>query len=327
MSYTFETTGAGGPWDKKYAVLDPMGPGMRIDDFPDPITYTNHPASPYILRPERHKLADVAEFVVQHASRRGSNLTFHHIQARNSLAQYAPGPGRFDNDPREVLKSYFPIFNMAFFGGQLVDWSKAPDRCAYGIKVELIDRARARQLGPEAYDFVGITNTKGVGDVRVTTIYILDRRTGAEDEDYEAIMTHMLGSLAHEMIHAMIDMYKMDEEYVDRASHCTAWQLAARAIEMASVEFDWLNLKLDLGREDSLLVETTVWGYKFPREDELQVMGLNPIESRLRLLSSNGHEALVKEKAASWKEINDQLSHLTSYSRHRVYPLRTFPLP
>ncbi|KAB8303100.1 hypothetical protein EYC80_004552 [Monilinia laxa] len=146
------------------------------------------------------------------------------------------------------------------------------------FKLELVSNdARAEEVN--LGDNLGITSHVDSGYFRTTTIYIRDIRTGDINEVFTKVVIEMLGTLAHEMIHAMESMYHMytaDEENVDRAWHCTPWQEVARAIERATsgspVGHNWLGMKLDLGREESAVSDVVLRGYKEPTALELHAM-------------------------------------------------------
>ncbi|KAG4029538.1 hypothetical protein MFRU_015g00790 [Monilinia fructicola] len=281
MDDQWVNSGPGGPWDEKYPLLPPGHPGLRPPEPAEPVVYTGDSLSPYILKPASHSLADIFEMIVRHTDQRGREFTLKHWGTASRLRQVLAQ----DNLPAEiVLKQFFDFFNEAFFGGMIKDSIVADfavNEWKNIFKLELVsDDARAEEVN--LVDNLGITSHVDSGYFRTTTIYIRDIRTGDIDEVFAKVMIEMLGTLAHEMIHAMERMYHMytaDEENVERASHCTSWQEVARAIERATsgipAGHNWLALKLDLGREESAVSDVVLWGYKEPTALELQVMGFD----------------------------------------------------
>ncbi|ESZ91416.1 hypothetical protein SBOR_8197 [Sclerotinia borealis F-4128] len=258
MSDRWVTSGRGGPWDMKYRYYSPGHPGHRAPGEPTvPIIYTGNPSEPYTLKPLSHSFEDIFEMIMHHTKLKDDATTEGcWRQAYTLLSESFP----LNEDPDVVFKDFFEIFNGFFFGGMVknsVVAEFADDEWKNIVEFEfVVDEARAIKVGLESN--LGITSYVDSKCFRTTTIYIRDVRTGSADDDYTEVMIGMLGTLAHEMIHAMERMYMMytpDDEGVDRADHCTVWQGAAIAIEEATSGLpdgpDWFDLKLDLGRESS----------------------------------------------------------------------------
>ncbi|KAF7866827.1 hypothetical protein EAF04_005669 [Stromatinia cepivora] len=250
--------------------------------------------------------------IVEHTEQRGHALDLRYweraAELHRNLSFFGPGM---------LLQDYFHFFNDVFFVGMIKDSvvaDFAPDEYKNIFKLEFVsDEARAIAVGLGSN--LGLTSHVGSGYFMTTTIYIRDIRTGDPNEVFHEVMIKMLGTLAHEMVHAMDNMYSKYlpvEENVNRAWHCTSWQLAAHAIERATSQLPvghaWLGLRLDLGREFSAADDIVLGGYKEPTARELRNMGMDAGEFRAAL---QRRRLSLNEIAASWYEINDQLSYLT----------------
>ncbi|QSZ32564.1 hypothetical protein DSL72_002142 [Monilinia vaccinii-corymbosi] len=315
MGNQWVNSGPGGPWDEKYPVLPPENPGHRAPEPAEPIVYTGNPAAPYILKPASHTVADISEMIVRHTEERGSSFALNYRDTALRLSQVLVQ----GNLPAVVvLKDYFEFFNEVFFGGMIKDsivTEFADDEWKNIFKLELVsDNAQGNEVS--LGDNLGITSHVDSGYFRTTTIYIKDIRTGDIDEVFAEVMIRMLGTLAHEMIHAMEKLYHMyteDEENVRRACHCNYWQVAARAIERATsgapLGHYWLGMELDLGREVSAVSDIVLEGYKEPTALELQEMGFDAQVFKQHV-NRWSRSIELKRKAAQWAPINEALKYM-----------------
>ncbi|KAI9643116.1 hypothetical protein NHQ30_008851 [Ciborinia camelliae] len=307
--YTWEVSGPGEPWDQRHKVLDPNGPGPRAPDvFPDPIEYRPAYKVPVILKYWSHAIEDISKMIVDHTARRDGFLSPGQRRARDLALQ----ENRVGKDPIDVLWAYFSIFNDTFFAGQIRERAATNDIDGIAIDLEVVDEAQAKEIGGGT-TFVGICYSvmDYKAKTKTHTIYI--------NENYT--IDEMLGTLAHEMVHLIFKLYILDdEEYVRTSWHCTAWQAAARAIEVATsphpAGHDWLDLNLDLGRETSAISDVVLAGYKEPTDLEIQEMGFEVpmfkqhLEHSRSVQTSRRQEA-QRKTATQWKAIDEELSYLT----------------
>ncbi|TGO59560.1 hypothetical protein BCON_0043g00180 [Botryotinia convoluta] len=267
-----------GPWDEKYPQLDPGNPGLRSPGPTEPIVYPYNPGDPYIMKPVSHSWADVSAMIVHCVHSSSQDIESHPIY--DQLYQSI----NFNRDPNIVLVQYTEIYNHLFFGGMakssVVEYF-ADHEVKIIFNLELVsDRARAKKVGLN--DNLGLTIGSFRGKFNHVTIYILNGRILHPDWYYYQVIIDMLGTLAHEMIHAMQVMYTNytgDGLGIIYAPHSTNFQKAAQAIEQATRDppegEGWIYPEIELGRDWAVLHDILFDKYKEPTDTEIRNMGLN----------------------------------------------------
>lgn len=229
------------------------------------------PLIAYDLKPRSYTKQAVSEFVVWYTQRK------HMTYAKKVTEDRIKGWGRPENNlrlsPSDVLVCYYVIFNDLFFAALLT-----AQRGGFACKIQLIER------GSEEETKFGLQNALGKCDVQfnpatnlcVCTIYIVNRLGDRSLQSRNEAYQNMLGTLAHEMLHAMFFRCVLLEEGHEKIpSHCKAFQDAAYAIEQAtstSCGFEWLQLNLDLGGRWCLASDIVLEGYERPEEQEMRAM-------------------------------------------------------
>ncbi|TGO26539.1 hypothetical protein BPAE_0057g00150 [Botrytis paeoniae] len=279
MSIQWSTISSGS-WDEKYPQLDPGNPGLQSPGPTEPIFYPDNPGDPYIMKPVSHSWADVSEMIVHCVHSSSQDIESHPIydQMYQSI--------KFNPDLNIVLVQYMEIYNHVFFGGlvkgSVVEYF-ADDEVKIIFNLDLVsDHSRAKEVWLN--DNLGLTVGSFRGEFNHVTIYILDGRILHPSWDYCKVISDVLGTLAHEMIHAMQFMYTKytgDGLGILYAPHGTNFQKAAQAIEQATRDPSggegWIYLKIELGRD---------WGE--PIDTEIRNMGLD-VEKLRGILRSNLH--------------------------------------
>ncbi|KAF5869606.1 uncharacterized protein Bfra_010803 [Botrytis fragariae] len=279
MSIQWSTTSSGS-WDEKYPQLDPANLGLPLPIPTEPIVYPENPGDLYIMKPVSHSWADVSEMILHCVHSSSQDIKYHPVcdqlyQLINSI-----------RDPNTVLEHYAKIYNHLFFGGMVrssVVEDSADDEIKIIYDLELVsDDIRAGEVRLNLDNNLGLT--KGIFDGRINrvTIYILDVLTLHLERDYHEVVSEMLGTLAHEMIHAMQLMYTKypgDELGVIYATHGTNFQKAAQAIEQAtrnpSGGEGWIYPKIEVGRYWGVFYDIRFEKYKEPTDTEIRNMGLD----------------------------------------------------
>ncbi|TEY37129.1 hypothetical protein BOTCAL_0532g00030 [Botryotinia calthae] len=267
------STKPSGPWDEKYLDLDPGNPNLRTPGPTEPIFYPQNPGDPYIMKPVSHSWADISGMIVQCANSR-KDITSRPIYYQLCQSIY------FNRDPNIILLQFKEIYNHLFFGG-MVETSTmkgfVDDEVKIIFSLEIVsDRARAAEVGLN--DALGLTTGFSCGRFQCVTIYILDRRTQMPGWNYFEVIIEMLGTLAHEMIHAMELMYtkyRGEKIGIAYAPHGAKFQKAAQAIEQATGYQGWTWPVIELGRDWSVVCDVFFYKYKEPTDTEFRNMGLD----------------------------------------------------
>ncbi|TGO40881.1 hypothetical protein BHYA_0030g00480 [Botrytis hyacinthi] len=290
MSIQWSTTSSGS-WDEKYPQLDTGNSGLPSPIPTEPIVYPENPGDPFIMKPVSHSWADVSEMIL-HCARRSQNIKYHPVC--DQLLQFHQLITS-NQDPKIVLTTYAKIYNLAFFGGMVkssVVEESADDEIKIIFDLELVSgHARAREVKLDLDNGLGpnLGLAKGIFDCRINrvTIYILDVVTFYPVQDYHEAISQMLGTLAHEMIHAVqftYTKYPRDGLGIIYAAHGTNFQKAAQAIEQATSDPSggegWIYPKIELGRNWAVLCDIRYEKFKEPTDAEIRNMGLDVGELR-----------------------------------------------
>ncbi|KAM0167780.1 hypothetical protein ACHAQE_000169 [Botrytis cinerea] len=267
------STKPSGPWDEKYLELDPGNPNLRTPGPAEPILYPQNPGDLYIMKPVSHSWADISEMIV-HCANSKKDITSRSIYDQLCQAIY------FNHDPTTILLQFKEIYNHLFFGDMIKNSTMknfVDDEVKIIFNLEIVsDRARA--VGVGLNDALGLTTGFPCGRFRCVTIYILDRRAQMPGLSYFEVIIEMLGTLAHEMIHAMEFMYtkyRGEEIGITYAPHGANFQKAAQAIEQATGYQGWTWPVIELGRDWAVIQDVFFYKYKEPTDAEFRNMGLD----------------------------------------------------
>ncbi|KAF7932530.1 uncharacterized protein EAE98_003829 [Botrytis deweyae] len=287
MSIQWSTTSSGS-WDEKYPQLDTGNPGLPSPIPTELIFYPENPGDPFIMKPVSHSWADVSEMIL-HCVRRSQNIEYHPVcdqslrslQLCQSIASIQdPETDLTIQYTKFVLATYTRIYNQLFFGGMVkssVVEESADEEIKIIFELHLVSDLD-NGLGPN----LGLA--KGVFDGRINrvTIYILDLVTLYPRRHCHEVISQMLGTLAHEMVHAMQLMYTKypgDGLGTIYAPHGTNFQKAAQAIEQATRDPSggegWIYPKIKLGRDWGVFGDILRENYKEPTDAEIRNMGLD----------------------------------------------------
>ncbi|THV51575.1 hypothetical protein BGAL_0106g00150 [Botrytis galanthina] len=285
------STTSSGPWDEKYPQLDTGNSGPPPPIPTEPIVYPENFGGPFIMKPISHSWADVSEMIL-HCVRRSQTIKYH--PAWDQLLQLYQSI-TYIKDRETVLTIYKNIYNEMFFGGMVkssVVEESADDEIKIIFDLELVsnlERARAVNLdldngsGPN----LGRAEANFEHGINRVTIYILDVVTSHPETDCHKAISQMLGTLAHEMIHAMQFMYAKhpdDGPGIMYATHGTNFQKAAQAIEQATRDPSggdgWIFPKIELGRNWAVVCDILDENFKEPTDAEIRNMGSDVEELR-----------------------------------------------
>ncbi|KAF7939667.1 hypothetical protein BELL_0671g00010 [Botrytis elliptica] len=294
MSIQWSTTSSGS-WDEKYPQLDTGNPSLPSPIPTELIFYPENPGDPFIMKPLSHSWADVSEMIL-HCVRRSQNIEYHPV-CDQSLQLYQSIASIQDPEAvltiqytKFVLATYTRIYNQLFFGGMVkssVVEESADDEIKIMFELHLVsDDVQARELELILDNGLGLNlgRAKGTFDGRINrvTIYILDLVTLYPRRHCHEVISQMLGTLAHEMVHAMQFMYTKypgDGLGTIYAPHGTNFQKAAQAIEQATrdplEEEGWIYPKIELGRDMGVFCDIFFENYKEPTDAEIRNMGLD----------------------------------------------------
>ncbi|TGO12985.1 hypothetical protein BTUL_0079g00460 [Botrytis tulipae] len=281
-----------GPWDEKYPQLDTGNSGLPSPPIPtELIGYPENDGDPFIMKPVSHSWADVSEMIL-HRVRRSQNIKYHPVC--DQLFQFYQSATSI-RDTNTVLATYTKIYNHFFFGGMVkssVVEKSADDKIKIIFGLELVSGLdRAREVGLNSGNGLalnlGLAQGEFDGKINRVTIYILDVVTFYPVRDYHEAISQMLGTLAHEMIHAMQFMYTKypsDGPGIMYATHGTNFQKAAQAIEQVTRDLlggeGWIYPKIELGRNWAVLCDIRYANFKEPTDAEIRNMGLDVEELR-----------------------------------------------
>ncbi|KAF7896211.1 hypothetical protein EAF00_006225 [Botryotinia globosa] len=279
-----------GPWDEKYPQLDTGNSALPSPIPTEPIAYPENPCDSFIMKPVSHSWADVSEMILNCVRR--SQIIKYHLDYDQLLQFYQPFTSILD--PKTILTTYKDIYNHFFFGGMVkssVVKESADDKIKIIFDLELVSVLdRARKVGLESDNGalnLGLAQGNLDGNINRVTIYILDVVAFNPVRDYHEAISQMLGTLAHEMIHAMQFMYTRypsDGPGTMYATHGTNFQKAAQAIEQATRDASggegWIYPKIELNREWAVLCDIGYENYKEPTDTEIRNMGLDVEELR-----------------------------------------------
>ncbi|KAF7882677.1 uncharacterized protein EAF02_006040 [Botrytis sinoallii] len=214
------STTSSGSWDEKYPQLDTGNRGLPSPIPTELIFYPENPGDPFIMKPVSHSWADVSEMIL-HCVRRSQNIEYHPV-CDQSLQLYQLIASIQDTetvltiqDTKFVLATYTRIYNQLFFGGMVkssVVEESADDEIKIIFDLHLVsDDVRAREVESILDNGLGLNLglAKGIFDGRINrvTIYILDLVTLYPGRHCHEVISQMLGTLAHEMVHAIQLMY------------------------------------------------------------------------------------------------------------------------
>ncbi|KAF7940680.1 uncharacterized protein EAE97_006866 [Botrytis byssoidea] len=225
MGIQFSTTSSG-PWDEKY----PHGsPGPPSTSSNEPILYPDNPRGTYIMKLLSHSWTDVSEMIAHCVRSSSQDIKYHPICALLCRSI------NYNQDLGIILAQYMNIYNHLFFG-RMVKSSAMDDSADNEVKIifsqELVtDELQAEEV--ELNDYLGLIKSSFEDGFNRVTIYILDTRSVRPGWSYHEIIREMLGTLAHEMIHAVHFMYTKYTG-IRYATHGTNFQRAAQAIEQAN---------------------------------------------------------------------------------------------
>ncbi|PMD13804.1 hypothetical protein NA56DRAFT_736828 [Hyaloscypha hepaticicola] len=197
----------------------------------------------------RHSLADLARKVQHETTRREKNLSHN---PRSVLAEYKRqqiwkrlSSNKFRDE--DVMKFYFDFFD------ELFNCSSLKKYC----KVKLSSPSTENEAEMKCRALIWSWPPK----VQLVSIVIrIFKRDDITDNMTRRIFC--LGRLLHEMTHAFLELYScwytLCREFLQHlgpAGHGFAWQDIAHTVEKAADNPNSLNIPVQLGRYDSLLVD------------------------------------------------------------------------
>lgn len=198
---------------------------MKVHTHKHVSEHDRRSAASNLFEARSHHPGDLRRWIYEYISNAGSGTSSRQRRARSQLRNGTLGNHTsYSSDLNSVAKAYLPIFDDLFFFGSL------KERCTVSLKS--LDDHTSGYSNVRIHDNGGDTCTiyidmKGSGDVK-----------------------KLLGTLAHEMVHAFIRLFscladECDWERHGRTGHGRTWEVIARAIER-SVNADF-GLGIDLG--------------------------------------------------------------------------------